>query len=54
MRYDRTARWIARHLPRRVVYWAAITVWARATTGPWDGTVASSLTMADAVARWES
>jgi len=27
------AHWIARHLPRRVLYWAYITVHAEATTG---------------------
>lgn len=44
---------IARRLPRRVVYYAAIRLWAHGTTGRYGRTIAPELTVADAIERWE-
>ena len=55
-RKDRIAMWVASVLPKRIVYWAAFRVIAKAKAldGEWwkwqDGT---RLTCVDALARWE-
>ena len=50
---DRIAMWIAWHLPRRVVKWAAYRVAAEATTGAYSRQIVPELTFMDAVRRWE-
>ena len=45
--------WIAWRLPKRLIYWAAIRVAARATSGP-DSTSAPELLAMDALKRWET
>ena len=53
---DKVAKWVAYVLPKRIVYWAAFRVIAkaRALDGEWwnkqDGT---RLTCVEALARWE-
>lgn len=44
---------IVRRLPRRVVYFAAIRLWAHATTGPWSDTVVGELEIGEALTRWD-
>jgi len=51
---DRISRWLAYHLPRRVVYWASIRLMAHATTDEWSGQVAPELYAMDALKRWEN
>jgi ribosomal protein L39E len=50
---DRIPQWIARHLPRKVVYFAAIRVWANATTGKYGHTNAVETKCDEAIKRWE-
>lgn len=45
--------WIANHLPRWLVYWAAIRLMAHATTGKYDTTIVPELNAIDALKRWE-
>ena len=44
--------WIARHLPRRVVYWCTIVLWANATSGRWERESVTDVTVPDALKRW--
>lgn len=46
-------QWVAYHLPRRVVYFAAIRAWAYATTGKYSSEVAPAVTMDRVLIRWE-
>lgn len=50
---ERHAMWIAWHLPRWLVYWAAIRLMAHATTGQYGSTDPSSLSVMTALKRWE-
>lgn len=45
--------WIARHLPDRVVYWCAIRVGSRATTGKHESQIVPDLLFMEALNRWE-
>lgn len=49
---DKFAHWIARHLPKRIVYWCAIRVSAHATTGKYSSQIVPELTVMDAVKRY--
>jgi hypothetical protein len=40
-------------LPRSLCYWAAIRVFAHATTGKWSDTVATDITVGEALQRWK-
>ena len=53
MTAEAVARWIANHLPRRVVYYAAIRLIAHATTGRYGKQVVPDLTAMDALDRWD-
>lgn len=44
---------IAYWLPRWLVYFAAIRVWAHGTQGQWGDTDVESLTISDAISRWD-
>ncbi len=46
-------RWIAWRMPRRLVYWAFVRVWATATTGPYLSENPSSTTCVQASERWD-
>lgn len=52
--YDRTIRWIAWHLPKRLVMWAAFRVISHATTGKYSNQNVPELTAMDAMKRWET
>ena len=45
--------WLAWKLPRRLVYWCAIRLIARATTGDWGHTIVPELTAMGALRRWD-
>lgn len=49
---DKMAMWIAWHLPRRVVKWAAVRLIAYATQGQYGTTIVPGLTALDALQRW--
>jgi hypothetical protein len=50
---ERVARWVAWHLPRQVVMWCALRLYAHATQGKYSDTVVPELTAMDALQRWE-
>lgn len=52
-RAERALLAIVNRLPRRVVYWATIRLWAHATSGPWSSTIATELRVDEALKRWE-
>jgi len=45
-------KWIAWHLPRKLIYWAALRLIAFATQGPYSEQVVPELTAMDALGRW--
>jgi hypothetical protein len=49
---DKLSRWIANHLPRDVIYFAAIRLMAHATQGRWGTQVVPDLTVIVALDRW--
>lgn len=51
---ERIWRWLAYRLPRDVVYFATIRLWAEATTGKLKDVESPSVTVADALKAWES
>ncbi len=50
---DRIWRWLASLLPKQLVYFAAIRMWAHATSGKWSDEDAPSVTFNQGVSRWE-
>ncbi len=50
---EKLCRWIARHLPRGIVYFAAIRLVAYATRGRYSTTIVPELSAMDAIGRWE-
>ena len=49
---DSLSRWLARQLPRQVILFATIQLWAAATTGPY-ASEDNEITMPQAIARWQ-
>ena len=49
---NRLCEFIAYRLPARVVYWAAIRMFAHATTGKYSEQIVPDLTAMDALQRW--
>ena len=49
---ERITRWVAWHLPRDIVYWAAIRLLVNATTGLYSSTLVPQLSAMDALTRW--
>jgi hypothetical protein len=47
------ARFIASHLPKRVVHQAAIRIWAFGTTGQYSNQEVPALTVVEAASRWD-
>jgi hypothetical protein len=45
--------WLAWHLPRPLVYWAAIRMGAHATQDPYSDQIAPDLLFIDALKRWK-
>ena len=50
---DVIAMFVARHLPKRIIYWAAFRMIANATTGQHSKQEVPKLTCVEAMARWE-
>ena len=50
---DKIKRWIAYRLPKWLVCWASIRLVAHATTGKYENTIVTELTVMDALDRWE-
>ncbi|MHA2066378.1 MAG: hypothetical protein ACXABY_18560 [Candidatus Thorarchaeota archaeon] len=50
---DRLCNWLARKLPKNLVYWCAIRVGAYATTGEYRNEIVPEVTMMDALKRWD-
>jgi predicted AAA+ superfamily ATPase len=46
-------RWLSYKLPKELVYFASIRMWARATTGEYSSDDATTITMSDAIKAWE-
>jgi hypothetical protein len=49
---DNFYRWLAWHLPRRLVMWCAYRVAANATTGQYSNTIVAELSMMEMFKRW--
>ena len=45
--------WFIWRLPRSLMYWAVIRVWAHGTSHPWGTTAPNDLTWSEALNRWE-
>jgi hypothetical protein len=50
---ERVIRWIVWHMPRSVIYWAGVRLWAHGTQGAWGNTEAPTLRVDQALRRWE-
>jgi len=48
---QKLARWLANHLPRRVVYFAVVRARDEATTGQWSDIEAPGITVSAALSR---
>lgn len=46
-------KWLAWHLPRRLVYWGLIRAWSEATTGEYSFSDATKVTADEVLERWE-
>jgi len=51
MKKENLYHWIARKLPKRIIYWCGIVLWARATTGEYSKTEAPAITMDEILRR---
>ncbi len=49
---EKAQLWLVHHLPRWLIYWAAIRLMAHATTGKYGKQVVPKLTAMDALKRW--
>lgn len=49
---DKVWMWIAWHLPKRLVMWSAVRLFANATTGKYSNTETTALKAVDALQRW--
>lgn len=50
---ERFWMWLAWHLPRVLVKWAAVRLGAHATQGPWSAEETPALRFMDALQRWD-
>ena len=53
MKRNRFWYWLAWAVPKRLVYFCGIRLWAYATTGKYSDTVATEVDMDMALKRWE-
>ncbi len=49
---DRVAMFISKKLPQKLVYWCAIRVWVKATSGEYEKEEVSDLTFSEVLRRW--
>lgn len=54
IRWEKRGMWVANHLPRKIVYWAAIRVWQEAVTDEWGFTDAHQIKMHEGIKRWRN
>ena len=47
-------RWLAFRLPTYLVYWCAMRVMAKATSGPYSDQEVPALTFIEGMSRWEN
>lgn len=52
--FEKMFIYVAWKLPKRLCYWIAVRLFAHATTGKYGETVASELTLFEAVERWKT
>ena len=50
---DKMVMWIAWHMPKWLVYWCSIRLMAHATTGKYGNDIVDSVSIMDALKRWE-
>ena len=50
---ERVSIWIAWHLPKYIVMWCVCRVAAYASSGKWSNEEVPSITIMDAIARWD-
>lgn len=50
---EKAWHWIACHLPRKLVYWCGIVMWAKATTGKYSGEECTGVPMDTILKRWD-
>jgi hypothetical protein len=50
---EKILRWLAWRVPRKLVYWCGIRMFAHGTQGRWSESEAPSLTISNALCRWE-
>ena len=50
---ENTYQWISRRLPKRLVYFATIELWAKTTSGKYGNTPVCELTVDDALRRYD-
>jgi len=49
---DKIIYWLTRRLPKKLVYWCGIRLWANATQGKWAHYEAPAVTMDEALKRF--
>jgi hypothetical protein len=52
-RIEKLATWIAWHLPRQIVYWTIVRIFAVSSTGKFSNKEAGSITLFDAIEVWK-
>lgn len=50
---DDLVRVIVWHMPKRIIYWAAIRLMSHASTGKYSDSVVPNITIIEALDRWE-
>lgn len=51
---ERVCIWIAWKMPRQLVLWCAVRLFANATTGPYGSQEVGTVSIMDALQRWEA
>ena len=51
---ENLGHWIAWHLPKWVIYYAAVRLWVYSSTGPRASESGPSITVTDALRDWEA
>ena len=49
---DKICRFVVRHVPKRLLYFATIEVWGKTTSGKYENTLICELTIDDALRRY--
>ena len=51
---EKLYQWLAWHMPKGLVMWAAVRLFAHATSGQYGHTITPALLAVDALKRWET